>query len=77
MEDETVGLGFAGVRRKVEMGLIIVFIWLGVRICISGAFAAVQLSRLARVSYPPAKDTTGIEVAAAGLGWLSIVSSLA
>ncbi|KAG0157416.1 hypothetical protein PDIDSM_4601 [Penicillium digitatum] len=38
---------------------------------------AVQLSRLARVSYPPQKDTKGIEVATAGLGWLSIVSSLA
>ncbi|KAJ9482397.1 hypothetical protein VN97_g11030 [Penicillium thymicola] len=38
---------------------------------------AVQLSRLARVSYPPQKDTKGIEAASAGLGWLSIVSDLA
>ncbi|CAI7664689.1 unnamed protein product [Penicillium bialowiezense] len=36
---------------------------------------AVQLSRLARVSYPPHKDTTGIEVAAVGAGWLSIAAS--
>lgn len=38
---------------------------------------AVQLSRLARASYPPQKDTKGIEVATAGLGWLSIATSLA
>ncbi|CAG8127695.1 unnamed protein product [Penicillium salamii] len=38
---------------------------------------AVQLSRLARVTYPPQKDTTGVEAAAAGVGWLSIVTSLA
>ncbi|KAJ5177990.1 uncharacterized protein N7500_000689 [Penicillium coprophilum] len=38
---------------------------------------AVQLSRLARVSYPPQKDTKGIEAASAGLGWLSLASSLA
>ncbi|OQD90168.1 hypothetical protein PENSOL_c061G06075 [Penicillium solitum] len=38
---------------------------------------AVQLSRLARASYPPQKDTKGIEAASAGLGWLSIVSDLA
>lgn len=37
---------------------------------------AVQLSRLARTSYPPQKDTKGIEAASAGLGWLSIVSDL-
>lgn len=38
---------------------------------------AVQLSRLARVSYPPQKDTKGIEAASAGVGWLSIISDLA
>ncbi|KAJ5529197.1 hypothetical protein N7527_002590 [Penicillium freii] len=38
---------------------------------------AVQLSRLARASYPPRKDTMGIEAASAGVGWLSIVSDLA
>ncbi|CAI7625366.1 unnamed protein product [Penicillium palitans] len=38
---------------------------------------AVQLSRLARASYPPQKDTKGVEAASAGLGWLSIVSDLA
>ncbi|KAJ5607519.1 hypothetical protein N7537_004138 [Penicillium hordei] len=38
---------------------------------------AVQLSRLARASYPPQKDTKGIEAASAGLGWLSIASDLA
>ncbi|CAI7634611.1 unnamed protein product [Penicillium discolor] len=38
---------------------------------------AVQLSRLARATYPPQKDTKGIEAASAGLGWLSIVSDLA
>ncbi|KAJ6184443.1 hypothetical protein N7519_005744 [Penicillium mononematosum] len=38
---------------------------------------AVQLSRLARVSYPPQKDTKGIEVATVGVSWLSIASSFA
>ncbi|KAJ5200115.1 hypothetical protein N7472_005319 [Penicillium cf. griseofulvum] len=38
---------------------------------------AVQLSRLARVSYPPQKDTKGIEVVSAGVNWISIASSLA
>ncbi|KAJ5496906.1 hypothetical protein N7463_008893 [Penicillium fimorum] len=38
---------------------------------------AVQLSRLARASYPPQKDTKGLEVATTGLGWLSLASSLA
>ncbi|KAJ5817857.1 hypothetical protein N7447_007865 [Penicillium robsamsonii] len=38
---------------------------------------AVQLSRLARASYPPQKDTKGLEVATAGLGWLSLASSVA
>jgi hypothetical protein len=38
---------------------------------------AVQLSRMARVLNPPQKDTTGIEVAGAGLGLLSIAASLA
>ncbi|CAG8909301.1 unnamed protein product [Penicillium egyptiacum] len=38
---------------------------------------AVQLSRLARVSYPPQKDTKGVEVANVGVSWLSIASSFA
>jgi hypothetical protein len=38
---------------------------------------AVQLSRMARVLNPPMKDTSGVEAAAAGLGWLSIATSLA
>ncbi|KAJ5952304.1 uncharacterized protein N7479_010717 [Penicillium vulpinum] len=38
---------------------------------------AVQLSRLARASYPPQKDTKGIEVATASLGWLALAADLA
>ncbi|CAG7919141.1 unnamed protein product [Penicillium olsonii] len=38
---------------------------------------AVQLSRMARVMYSSHKDTAGIEAAAVGVGWLSIVTSLA
>ncbi|KAJ5356360.1 hypothetical protein N7517_010969 [Penicillium concentricum] len=38
---------------------------------------AVQLSRLARASYPPQKDTKGLEVATTSLGWLSLATSLA
>ncbi|KAI2731547.1 hypothetical protein CBS147354_656 [Penicillium roqueforti] len=78
MEDEIVGprlcwgekKGGSGVDHSIHMvgGLDMYF---------REHLLAVQLSRLARATHPPQKDTQGIEAASAGLGWLSIVSSLA
>ncbi|KAJ5747312.1 uncharacterized protein N7511_009008 [Penicillium nucicola] len=78
MEDETVGPRLCWGEKKGGNGADhSIHMVGGLDLYFREHLLAVQLSRLARVSYPPAKDTTGIEIAAAGVGWLSIVASLA
>jgi hypothetical protein len=78
MEDETVGPRLCwGEKKGGNRADHSIHMTGGLDLYFREHLLAVQLSRLARVSHPPAKDNTGIEVAAAGLGWLSIVSSLA
>ncbi|KAJ5269344.1 hypothetical protein N7505_005102 [Penicillium chrysogenum] len=78
MEDETVGPRLCWGEKKGGNGADhSIHMVGGLDIYFREHLLAVQLSRLARVSYPPQKDTKGIEVATVGVGWLSIASSLA
>lgn len=77
MEDETVGPRLCWGEKKGGNGADhSIHMVGGLDLYFREHLLAVQLSRLARVSYPPQKDTAGIEVATTTLGWLSIASSL-
>ncbi|CAI7623560.1 unnamed protein product [Penicillium glandicola] len=78
MEDETVGPRLCWGEKKGGNGADhSIHMVGGLDLYFREHLLAAQLSRLARVSYPPQKDTKGIEVATEGLGWLSIASSFA
>ncbi|KAJ5120503.1 uncharacterized protein N7515_009891 [Penicillium bovifimosum] len=77
MEDETVGPRLCWGEKKGGNGADhSIHMVGGLDMYFREHLLAVQLSRLARVSYPPQKDTSGVEAASAGLGLLSIAATL-
>ncbi|KAJ5558650.1 hypothetical protein N7535_008866 [Penicillium sp. DV-2018c] len=78
MEDETVGPRLCWGEKKGGNGADhSIHMVGGLDMYFREHLLAVQLSRLARVSYPPQKDSAGVEAAATGLGLLSIAAALA
>lgn len=77
MEDETVGPRLCWGEKKGGNGADhSIHMVGGLDMYFREHLLAVQLSRLARISYPPQKDSAGIEAARAGMGLLSIAASM-
>ncbi|PLB47353.1 hypothetical protein P170DRAFT_239444 [Aspergillus steynii IBT 23096] len=78
MEDETVGPRLCWGEKKGGSGADhTIYMAHGLDIYFREHLLAVQLARLARTSYPPAKDTSGVEAVGAGfalVGFLEAIS---